>query len=232
MKKFVYRYALALVACIMTIFVISCSGGSKGTGSRDYLGRLVDLFGAPLPGVTITIGNTGESAITDDNGDYVVMSSFRDSVIEYFFDSPAISTSATIENVSSAARTLIVDFRVDTTNNSVEPTRIEEIEDEQEGQDDKDEADSVSDDENDDEENQESGSNTPVDPDNDSENSDEEPSDDQEDLDDDVSSDDQDSMDNPDEEAEEELDELDDEDDDENPDQVQSNSDQDEEEDD
>ena len=66
--------AVFLVCLIGSI--AGCGGGSAGTGTGEqlYSGTISNTQGSPVPHATVTIEETGDSAQTDPNGEFTIVS--------------------------------------------------------------------------------------------------------------------------------------------------------------
>ena len=58
----------------------------------------------------MTIGETGESAVTDQSGQYLIVSVSQETDIEYFFDGPSVSASVLLEELPVDAADLLEIF--------------------------------------------------------------------------------------------------------------------------
>lgn len=115
------------------LFILSpipgCGGGSQGTGGVTINGELrLATSMQVLPGVTVTVDETGESAITDDQGLFTIDTDFSGGdLLLRFNDMKGIDTSLTINNVpSSAAVTLALEYEAATNTIRSKQTDIKE----------------------------------------------------------------------------------------------------------
>lgn len=69
-KFFVLRSALWFTVLALVAFLVSCGGGTSGTGV-EVVGRLVVVDSkAPISSVEVTLLDTGEKALSDDDGEF------------------------------------------------------------------------------------------------------------------------------------------------------------------
>lgn len=52
--------------------VLGCGGGSKGTGGQTFDGRVLAVNTQPIPGVLITVNQSGDSAVSDSTGSFEI----------------------------------------------------------------------------------------------------------------------------------------------------------------
>lgn len=116
------------VLFVLVLFSGACGGGSRGTGGSEYRGVLaadsaaIQNFRAimPLAGIKVTIGETGDFDISDENGAYSIRTRSGLTSVEYFFEGPDINTSYRLENIPANATAVVVDFTVDQNANTVQ----------------------------------------------------------------------------------------------------------------
>lgn len=120
-------YVLIFFQITVLVSMASCAGGgSAGTGDRVFHGTLRTLGNVPASGIQVTIGETGESVITDENGVYTIRSNTTESSLEFFFEGPGLSASAMLTELSPSVMSISIDFVIDAEVNSVTPIRIDE----------------------------------------------------------------------------------------------------------
>lgn len=129
------KIAFAFIPVSLFLLTLGCSGGTSGTGGKEFKGTLTRSVlrsvrtdtATPLVGVTVTLGETGDSDTTDEFGTYSIRSNVTGASVEYFFESETLSTSFTLDDLPSSAATVSVDFGIDESTNQVQPTKIEII---------------------------------------------------------------------------------------------------------
>jgi len=105
---------LALAFCIS-----GCAGGSKGTGVVDYVGKVFSPNGEALPGITITVVETGSSDVTDAQGQFSINSEAVFGDVELLIDTARFSKTTVIGSVPSTAKVVTVTIEVDEENENV-----------------------------------------------------------------------------------------------------------------
>jgi hypothetical protein len=119
---------LSLLVLLMANFSTGCGGGSEGTGGITIDGNLKSLDGTPLSDVLVTIEETGDSDITDENG------LFRIQIFERGYESYRFRFTRvdfdldfTIDRPAENARRVELDLELDRASNQINAARIEEI---------------------------------------------------------------------------------------------------------
>lgn len=56
----------------MISILTSCGGGTSGTGLSNYEGQLRDVSGDPIPNAKVTIIESGDGTVTDQNGSFII----------------------------------------------------------------------------------------------------------------------------------------------------------------
>lgn len=91
-----------LTVVVLWISGVGCGGSTRGTGGVTIEGRLVAVVSLePIAGVTVTALETGDSAISDQNGDFVIESE------------PGVPVSFAIEDSSFQAQVTVSDIPAD-----------------------------------------------------------------------------------------------------------------------
>ncbi len=131
--------AMILTIALMTfavVMLVSCSGGgSSGTGGRRFEGTLRSFTNAPLSNVTVALGETGDSTVSDTNGTYVLQTDGTPNDVTYLFEGDGFSASVRINVTSQSAAVVVIDFQIDTEKGTATPTKIDEREDSNESDD-------------------------------------------------------------------------------------------------
>ena len=66
-----WRWITVLLLSLLVMLLVSCAGGTSGTGGRNrqFNGTVTDSNNKPVAGITVTLIQTGDTAVTDENGD-------------------------------------------------------------------------------------------------------------------------------------------------------------------
>lgn len=120
-----------LTFCLLLGALPACGGGSSATGSYGdgtlIKGVLQSATGEPLSDVVVTVEDTMEMTVTDENGEFELETEKPVSEeVTITFNSDEIDASITVEIVAPAVAELQVELAYDATANKVEAVRIEE----------------------------------------------------------------------------------------------------------
>lgn len=118
---------IASLCATLAIFVSCAGGGSRGTGGFEYTGSLVSRTGTPLVEVQVTILQTGDSDITDENGVFQIFSDPPNGNTEFIFEREDFTATVTVAEVSRSAVALEVTFQVDEQSGAAETISINEV---------------------------------------------------------------------------------------------------------
>ena len=86
-------FRFTALSLLITVLIIGCGGGTTGTGSTgasDFRGRIALDNGTPLSGVEVTVSETGESAVTDENGQFQFEASFTGAEVNLFLETSGL----------------------------------------------------------------------------------------------------------------------------------------------
>lgn len=109
----------SLVIMIVIGTFPGCGGQTRGTGGVSLDGRVADVSGLPLAGITVTVRETSQTAVTDAQGQFTLFADTEvESVTLDFRDAQGLDTSGIID-LSNAATILSLDVRVDRPNQTV-----------------------------------------------------------------------------------------------------------------
>ena len=103
-----------IIACIFLLQLVSCGGGSEGTGTsnKSILGNILLEDGRPLDGADVTVIETGDSAITDSDGNFLIAAASSDSSLSLLIEKGEIHASAELTGLDSNAGTVQVQLTV------------------------------------------------------------------------------------------------------------------------
>lgn len=100
------------ILSIIILFICACGGGSAGTGTTTVSGQVRDLQDQPINGVTVTIINTGDSSITNNNGEFSILTSAKDD-LQLELNSQNGSDVINISNTEGFVSEIQVDVKLD-----------------------------------------------------------------------------------------------------------------------
>ena len=104
----IYTLFLALFVAL----AIGCGGGTRGSGGQLFDGFVGDVNGKALIQVNVTVTETGDSAITDENGRFTIKTEDLSGEIEFLLESNSFSGTVVSQSVPSDASKIAVTFVV------------------------------------------------------------------------------------------------------------------------
>lgn len=117
-----------LFAIFLTLLISSCAGGSRGTGGITFEGRITQLDGTPEPNFAVSILETGDTGLSDENGNFSIQTERRSSY-GLLFEREQFSAVSEVTEIPSNASRVRGSFVLDEENGEVRNERIEIDED-------------------------------------------------------------------------------------------------------
>ncbi len=125
--------AVVRTLCGLSLAVlVSCGGSTSGTGGVTIQGQLLSADGQPLPGVSVTSLQSGETTTTDSQGNFSLQSE-RSTVQEIEFDGQGVRATGRIENADDSASRIEVTFEASDDGRNVRPKRVESSREDDQG---------------------------------------------------------------------------------------------------
>lgn len=121
------RVLKVYLAAILSVVIIGqgCGGGTKGTGGDQLIGKVLTPQQAPIVGVTVTELNSGESAVTENDGSFFIETELRSGPVVIGLDIGQVSTTVSLGNVTNEAVTLEVRIELDANTGAATPVEVE-----------------------------------------------------------------------------------------------------------
>ena len=66
-----------LISIFIPLSLVGCGGGTSGTGLQTFSGQVKSSTGEPVAGATLTLASTGDTAMTDASGRFVLRSTVK-----------------------------------------------------------------------------------------------------------------------------------------------------------
>lgn len=123
-SKIFLRPVGRLLCVLFLIFGSACSGGSKGTGTQTFEGRVVTSKSEPAAGVTVTLVDTGDSDVTDDQGFFSIISILLAGDLPVAVDTDQFSSTVIVTGVPEAATRVNVTIQL---NEETEEAELDEV---------------------------------------------------------------------------------------------------------
>ena len=128
-KSYKHLFSLCLLSTVLFFLIAGgsgCSGSTRGTGGITVAGKLITPASMVLPGVMVTVLQTGDNAVTNEFGDFAIATeSQSNGFIDLLFETNTLGTQTRIDGITSNTGTISATYVVDEPNNSVSPTDIQ-----------------------------------------------------------------------------------------------------------
>lgn len=127
MQQSCHKISLVLISLVFVILFNGggCGGGTRGSGGQLFEGVVSDSSSRSLSGVSVTILLTGDSAVTDENGSFVIATADVSGGVEFLLESPQFSGKVVTQNIPADAARVFVSFIV---GSGTKPTITSDIE--------------------------------------------------------------------------------------------------------
>lgn len=113
------RVVLTSLVIGVILVLCGCGGGSAGTGGQFYQGNVVDRAGEALPGYTVTLLSTGDSAVSDQSGAFAIETSEDLSgKVDFLIEDGEVSVRTSISDVPLDAERVECVFEIDREGNT------------------------------------------------------------------------------------------------------------------
>jgi hypothetical protein len=117
---------------IITLSIFGCGGSTSGTGGVTVEGRIIELNNRPIEMAKITVVQSGESAVSDSQGNFSINTPFA-STLELLIEENEFSVQSKIENIPDNIEAVVVEITVNrqarTTTTETKETRQREKDD-------------------------------------------------------------------------------------------------------
>lgn len=114
------KWMIIPAALIMVMALGGCGGGTEGTGTRSYQGNIRSIDQQPLADVKVTIAETGDSSITDELGNFTVLSEPTNNTVTFVLEAEDFSTSVAVTDIPDTSTRLTVNIEVNTETDTAE----------------------------------------------------------------------------------------------------------------
>ncbi len=110
----------AIILLLITFLLISCAGGgTSGTGvaaARTLSGTVTQSEGEPVENAVVTIEETGESDLTDENGQFEIGTDLVTDSYNIQIEGEDLNTTVSVDTVSEETQNVQVDIGLDNSN--------------------------------------------------------------------------------------------------------------------
>ncbi|NDC37755.1 MAG: carboxypeptidase regulatory-like domain-containing protein [Proteobacteria bacterium] len=114
---------------ICAISLAGCGGGTSGTGLQTFDGQVKSADGDPVAGATVTLTATGEAAVTDESGRFVLRSAVESDPqqqLEFLLESTDFNGTFSVPEsaLSEGSAQISVDIVIDPVTRTLELTNF------------------------------------------------------------------------------------------------------------
>lgn len=115
---------IRLAVFLLCLLIGGCGGGTSGSGIKTYEGRVASVAGSALPGVNVTIESTGDSAVTDTLGAFVLKSDAFGAEVPFLIESPEFQNRFVLRDVEEESSRITMEVTVNTVTDEVEVNNV------------------------------------------------------------------------------------------------------------
>jgi hypothetical protein len=108
------------------ILVSGCGGGTTGTGgtgNSEFSGKILDISGSPVAQALITLEETGDSAVSDDRGSFLLESKIETDMVTLLVDSKETEAQTVIDEIPAGAQEIDLSLELDRKEKTVKVTK-------------------------------------------------------------------------------------------------------------
>lgn len=116
---------LSLLLALLSLLIGGCGGGTRGTGDLQLSGDAVSTAGVAFRGATVTFLGTGDSAVTDDTGRFVIVTGEFTGPVEFLINTGEFEVVSRGGELTADAAEVEVNIRIDITDTPAATQRIE-----------------------------------------------------------------------------------------------------------
>ncbi len=111
---------------VLLVFLFGCGGGSSGTGLQGPVleGLIVSPEGEGVEGVTVTVSETGDQTVSDQNGEFSVDVTEPVDGITVQLDGGQIQTGISVNNIPDSTTGIDIAVTVDPNTGGVSDTDV------------------------------------------------------------------------------------------------------------
>lgn len=124
MRKLVNIFRFLFPALIV-FSALGCGGGSAGTGTTTFTGKLLTTDNQPVAGATVRVVGSNDVATTDEQGQFVISTDVQDVPTEIQVQAPGVDTSVVIPAATAEQSQIGVQLELDTNKSTVSIQSVE-----------------------------------------------------------------------------------------------------------
>lgn len=115
---------LPISAVFVSVILVGCGGGTDGSGLKTYEGNVSSKEGRVLSGVNVTIETTGESSVTNSNGQFVIKSDAYGAEVPFILESSEFENRFILKDITESSARITMDISVDTATDIIEVNNV------------------------------------------------------------------------------------------------------------
>lgn len=116
----------SVVALLMCALIFSgCGGGTSGTGLKSYEGTVLTREELPVQNATITLIQSGDFAITDNGGHFLLQSKVFGERVDFRIESSEISALFALQDIPEDSSTITMKLTIDPSTQTAEVNQFE-----------------------------------------------------------------------------------------------------------
>ena len=113
-----------ILAVLLCTFLAGCGGGSKGTGGDELYGKVLFRDAQPAANVEVTTLSSGDSATTDENGDFRIEADLPAGDLPLGIDTKVFSSTVTIAGLPAGESSIRCVIELDS---AAQAARVTEV---------------------------------------------------------------------------------------------------------
>jgi len=108
-----------LLPVFCSLIIFGCGGGSAGTGTVSLSGKLLNPQDEPVSGAIVTIVETGETAVTDANGNFSIETNTAGQEVALQVESEEVTATVSVSTATQEDSKVGVQLEVDNERSTV-----------------------------------------------------------------------------------------------------------------
>lgn len=124
-RRLAISLVIAVGSLILFLALANCAGGgSAGTGLKVFTGQVVATDGSPLAGVEISVVDTGDAVLTQDDGNFQIETEIGGGDIQVNITSQGVISSVTLTELPEGDAAVGLSLQVNKDTNEVESVDV------------------------------------------------------------------------------------------------------------